>query len=177
MARPWLGARRWGPAPNTCPAMEWPAGFLGSSPDTEGYQATCASGRSEKGVAEQGTRSLCSPTLPFLPSLSPHAHPCARGHRRPGGGCSNSRARCQGSRTGGWCSVSRAFLPGWSFSASQKGNGVFPPGKKNAGPAGRYRGDPGVWQRRYPDEGPACLQKHAGSYEEAGGQPHRSAAG
>lgn len=57
-------------APNSSPATEGPAGFLGSSPGKQGYQPACPLCHLEKGEAEQGTRSLCSPALPSLSLLS-----------------------------------------------------------------------------------------------------------
>ena len=74
-------------------------------------------GPSEKGVAEQGTRSLCSPALTSLspailtsPTVRPWPAPAKR--RRKGFLC-----HMPGIWTGGWCLVGRAFLPGWSFTA------------------------------------------------------------
>eukprot|EP00075_Anas_platyrhynchos_P015385 XP_027304638.1 uncharacterized protein LOC113842156 [Anas platyrhynchos] len=82
-----------------------------------------------------------------------------------------------GSKAGGWCSGTRALCPGWSLTASRKGNGVFPTGKENSGLAARHPGGPASHQHRHGAEGPACAEKRDGSCGEEGGQWPGSAAG
>eukprot|EP00075_Anas_platyrhynchos_P014661 XP_027303914.1 uncharacterized protein LOC113841457 isoform X1 [Anas platyrhynchos] len=74
-----------------------------------------------------------------------------------------------GSKAGGWCSGTRALCPGWSLTASRKGNGVFPTGKENSGLAARHWGGPAGHQHRHGAEGPACAEKRDGSC--GGGRP------
>ena len=69
-------------------------------------------GQSEKGVAEQGTRSLCSPALTSLPPaipVSPSVRPWPPPARRL---LQAFLCHLPGSRTGSWCLVARAFFPG-----------------------------------------------------------------
>eukprot|EP00075_Anas_platyrhynchos_P014128 XP_027303381.1 uncharacterized protein LOC113840829 [Anas platyrhynchos] len=82
-----------------------------------------------------------------------------------------------GSKAGGWCSGTRALCPGWSLTASRKGNGVFPTGKGNSGPAARHPGGSAGHQHRRGAEGPACAEKRDGSCGEVEGQWPGSAAG
>jgi len=109
-------------APNTLPTLEWPAGVLRRSPGTGRYQPICLSGRLEKGLAEQGTWSLCSPALPALPPAlpaSPSVCPWAPLSRRL---LQQFLSPLPISWAEGWHSGTRAFLPGWSFTASRKRN-------------------------------------------------------
>ena len=132
------------------------------------------SGPGEKGVAEQGTGSLCFPALPLL-SRIPISVPMATTHQEAAAEIPVPPPARK--RTGGWSSVTRAFLPGRSLTVSQKGNSVFHTGKKNTGPPATHHGGAPRWQQRDQDEGPGGLQKRDGSPEEQGGQPHRCAAG
>ena len=69
-------------------------------------------GQSEKGVAEQGRRSLCSPALTSLPPaipVSPSVHPWPPPARRL---LQGFLCHLPGSQTGGWFLAVRAFLPG-----------------------------------------------------------------
>ena len=156
-------------APNSLPAVDGAGGCLGelSRPGGLPTHRPLWAGRT------RGRLSRGQGVFALLPSLPCPCSPAYHGHHQPGGCCSDS---CTRSWRRGWCSATRARLPGGSLTTSQRGNSVLHPGKKNSGPAARRCGDPAGCQQKHQDEGPAGLPKCGVSHGEEEGQPHRSPA-
>lgn len=137
VAWPWLGVRKWGEGSNHHPPCYGGGWWVPGEPSRHRDTDPCApSGRSETGVAEQGTLLSCAP---FPSSCYPRIP--VSGHCLTAGCCSDSRATCWGAgREAG------AQRPGHScqggLSLLHREETLFHTGKKNTGPAARHHGGP-----------------------------------